>query len=188
MLVIETVLGNVQTDPALSAEYRQWQTTGIVERVELTALDAQKSRLRATSDRGTELGINLERGTVLKDGDVLYRDSGKVWMILVRLKPEEVLRITILPTASDAELINVAVRLGHLLGNQHWPVKMVGRTVYVPVSVDKKVVETVLKTYDLPGIDYAFEAHAIGAIPPLQATGHAHDHARSHSHSHGHGE
>lgn len=188
MLVIETVLGNLQTDPNLSADHRQWETTGIVERVELTHLDAQKSRLRATSDRGTELGINLERGTVLRDGDVLYRDSERGRMIVVRLKAEEVLRITILPTASDGELIDVAVRLGHLLGNQHWPVKMDGRTVYVPVSVDKRVVETVLKTYDLPGIVYAFETHAVGAILPLQATGHAHDHVHPHSHPHGHGE
>lgn len=185
MLVVEKVLGNVQTDPFLSAEYQEWQITGNVEVVELTPLEAQKIRQRTISNKGNQLGINLERGTVLRDGDVLYRDSREARMILVHLKPEEVLCITLLPTASEAELINFAVRLGHMLGNQHWPVKIDGRTIYVPISVDKRVMGTVLKTYSLPGIIYAFEAHAVGAILPLQPTAHARDHEHPHPHGHG---
>lgn len=184
MLVVEKVLGNVQTDPSLSAEHQEWQRTGNVEVVELTPLEAQKIRQRIVSNKGSRLGINLERGTVLQDGDVLYRNSREARMILVRLKPEEVLCITLLPTASEAELIHFAVRLGHMLGNQHWPVKIDGRTIYVPISVDKKVMETVLKTYNLPGIIYAFETHAVGAILPLQPIPHTHNHEHPYPHSH----
>lgn len=176
MLVIEKVLGNVHIDPSLSAEHQEWQRSGDVEVVELTPLEAQKIRQRIVGNKGSRLGMNLERGTVLQDGDVLYRDSREARMILVRLKPEEVLCITLLSTTSEAELIHVAVRLGHMLGNQHWPVKTDGRTIYVPISVDKKVMETVLKTYNLPGIIYTFDTHAVGAIPPLQPLPHTHHH------------
>lgn len=184
MLVVEKVLGNVQTDPSLSAEHQEWRRAGNVEVVELTPLEAQKIRQRTISNKGSRLGINLDRGTVLRDGDVLYRDSCEARMILVHLKPEGVLRITLLPTVSEAELIDFAVRLGHMLGNQHWPVKIDDRTIYVPVSVDKRVMETVLKTYNLPGIIYAFEAHAVGAILPLQPTAHLRNHEHSHPHDH----
>jgi urease accessory protein len=174
MIVVEEILGNVGEDARLRDLYRQCQAAGRAETVELTPLEAQKGRLRTVTDRGTRLGMSLGRGTALRDGDVLYLDESEQRMIVARLKPEEVLVITVKPVTSSAELLRIAVQLGHVLGNQHWPVKIEGTSVYVPVSVDKKVMETVLKTYDLPGIEYRFEQGTVGTISRMVP--HAHPH------------
>jgi urease accessory protein len=180
MIVVEEILGNIREHARLGELHRRWQATGHVETVELTPLEAQKGRLRTITDKGTLLGIRLGRGSALRDGDVLYLDESEARVIVARLKPEEILIITVKATASPAQLLRVAVQLGHVLVNQHWPVKVEGTSVYVPVSVDKKVMETVLKTYDLPGIEYRFEEGTVGAISRIVP------HERAHPHEHPH--
>lgn len=180
MIVVEEILGNIGEDARLRDMHQRWQAAGGAETVELTPLEAQKGRLRTATDKGTPLGMSLGRGTALRDGDVLYLNESEQRMIVARLKPEEVLVITVKPTASAAELLRVAVHLGHVLGNQHWPVKIEGTTVYVPVSVDKQVMETVLKTYDLQGIEYRFEERSIGPIPRVVPHEHPHPHPHGH--------
>ncbi len=180
MIVVEEILGNVGEDPRLAELHQRWRATGHVETVELTPLEAQKGRLRTVTDKGTPLGISLGRGTVLRDGDVLYLNESEARVIVARLKPEEVLVVTVRSAVSPTELLRIAVQLGHVLGNQHWPIKIEGMSVYVPVSVDKKVMETVLKTYDLPGIDYRFEERAVGAIPRMVPHQHPHPHDHPH--------
>ncbi len=182
MIVVERTLGNIGEDARLSDLHRRWQAEGRAEAVELTPLEAQKGRLRTVTDKGTPLGLSLGRGTALRDGDVLVLDEAEGRMIVARLKPEEVLVITVKPAASTADLLRVAVQLGHVLGNQHWPVKIEGLSVYVPVSVDKKVMETVLKTYDLHGIEYRFEQGSVGAIPRVVPHDHPHPHPHGHHH------
>lgn len=182
MIVVEEIVGNVGEDARLRDLYRQWQAAGRAETVELTPLEAQKGRLRTVTDAGTPLGLSVGRGTSLCDGDVLYLNEEEGRMIVARLKPEEVLVITVKPAASAAELLRVAVHLGHVLGNQHWPVKIEGMSVSVPLSVDKKVMETVLKTYDLQGIEYRFEQGSVGAIPRVVPHEHPHPHRHGHHH------
>lgn len=176
MIVVEEILGNVGEDTRLGDLHRRWQAIGRAEAVELTPLEAQKGRLRTVTDKGTPLGISLGRGTVLRDGDVLYLNESEGRMIVARLRPEEVLIITMKPAASAAELFRAAVQLGHVLGNQHWPVKIEGTSVYVPVSVDKQVMETVLRTYDLQGIEYRFAQGRVGAIARVVPHAHPHPH------------
>ena len=182
MIVVETVVGNLGDDARLRDLHRRAEVEGRAETVALTPLDAQKGRLRTQTDKGTPLGLSLGRGTALRDGDVLYLDEGEGRMIVARLKPEEVLVLTVKPAASAEELLRVAVQLGHVLGNQHWPVKIEGMSVYVPVSVDKKVMETVLRTYDLQGIEYRFEQGSVGAIPRVVPHEHPHPHPHGHHH------
>jgi urease accessory protein len=179
MIIVEAVLGNLAEDARLRDLHRRWQAEGRVETVALTPLDAQKGRLRIQTDKGTPLGLSLGRGTALRDGDVLYLDEPQARMIVARLMPEEVLVITVKPAAA-ADLVRVAVQLGHVLGNQHWPVKIEGMSVYIPVSVDRKVMETVLKTYDLQGIEYRFEQGDIGVISRVVPHEHPHPHGHHH--------
>jgi len=176
MIIVEEVLGNVGEDARLGDLHRGWQAMGRTETVELTPMEAQKGRLRTVTDKGTPLGMSLGRGTILRNGDVLYLDESEGRMIVARLKPVEVLVISVKPAASAAELLRVAVQLGHVLGNQHWPVKIEGTSVYVPVSVDKKVMESVLKTYNLQGIEYRFEQGSVGVIPRVVPHEHPHPH------------
>jgi len=180
MIVVEEILGNVGEDVRLRELHQRCQAAGRAETLELTPLEAQKGRLRTVTDKGTPLGLSLGRGRVLRDGDVLFLNEAEERMIVARLKPEEVLVITVKPAASPADLLRVAVQLGHVLGNQHWPVKIEGRSVYVPVSVDRKVMETVLKTYDLRGIEWRFEQGSVGAIARVIPHEHPHPHPHDH--------
>lgn len=75
----------------------------------------QKSRLRATLDDGTEVGLFLERGTVLRNGDTLRADNGLI--IAVRAAEEEVS----MAYTTDEHLL---ARACYHLGNRHVPLQI----------------------------------------------------------------
>jgi len=68
----------------------------------------QKSRLRTALADGEEVGLFLERGQILRDGECLQADDGRI--VVVRASPEKILHIT---CASDRDLIRVAYHLGN---------------------------------------------------------------------------
>lgn len=69
-----------------------------------------KSRLRTTLDSGEEVGLMLERGSVLRGGDLLIADDGRV--IEVVAAPEAVSTVC----ASDPSQL---ARASYHLGNRH---------------------------------------------------------------------
>jgi urease accessory protein len=75
----------------------------------------QKSRLRTRLASGEELGLFLERGTMLRGGDYLKSNDGRV--IRVVAAPEAVLKVT---CTSAIELSRAAYHLG----NRHVPVEV----------------------------------------------------------------
>lgn len=74
-----------------------------------------RSRLRARLDDGTEVGLFLPRGTILRHGDCLRADDGRV--VVVRAAPETV------STAKAAGLVQFA-RAAYHLGNRHVPLQL----------------------------------------------------------------
>ena len=75
----------------------------------------QKSRLRTKLESGEEVGLFLERGTILRDNDFLLADEGRI--VQVRAAPEHTLRVS---CATQQNLIRVAYHLG----NRHVPVQI----------------------------------------------------------------
>ena len=53
-------------------------------------------------------------------------------------------------------LIRSAVELGHAIGNQHWPAVVKGTKMYVPLTVDRKVMDSVMRTHAFTGITHEF--------------------------------
>ncbi len=72
--------------------------------------ERSKSRLRAVLDNGEEAGLFLERGSVLRHGDLLLADDGRV--IEVEAAPETV------STVHTGDAITLA-RASYHLGNRH---------------------------------------------------------------------
>jgi urease accessory protein len=113
LLHLTAILGYA-SDPDFSERLHTLDHAGKVETVILTRADAKRHRLRATTDRGTEVAIVLARAEVLSDGAVLYLSEDKA--IVIRMKEEEWL--TFVPRDTSA-----ALELGYTAGNLHWRVR-----------------------------------------------------------------
>jgi urease accessory protein len=75
----------------------------------------QKSRLRTTVASGEEIGLFLARGSVLRDGDCLQADDGRV--VRVAAAEESLLEVR----CADADSL---ARAAYHLGNRHTPVQI----------------------------------------------------------------
>ena len=80
------------------------------DRLALTWESRRKSRLRATTADGVEVGLFLPRSTVLAAGDLVHASDGTV--IRIEAAPEEVSTIS----SPDAVLL---ARVAYHLGNRH---------------------------------------------------------------------
>ena len=165
--------------------------------------EAQKSRLRKSSQNGLDLAISLPRGILLRDGDILKWDEaqGTATVARVNLKDVMVVELSALQTQNSEVLVRTCVELGHALGNQHWPAVVKGNRVFIPLTVDKKVMASVMKTHAFHGITYEFipgsevipylaphESRRLfgGAEGPIHSHVEEHDHPHDHTHPHGH--
>lgn len=75
----------------------------------------RRSRLRTAAVGGEEIGLFLERGTVLRDGECLRADDGRV--VRVRAAAEDLLEVR----AADAVAL---ARAAYHLGNRHAEVQI----------------------------------------------------------------
>lgn len=121
----------------------------------------QKSRLRTTLPDGEEIGLFLERGQVLRGGECLQAEDGRI--VVVRAKAEKVLHIS---CSSARELVRVAYHLG----NRHVPLQ-VGEG-WVRIAEDdvlRAMVEGLGASVEVMDAPFEPEAGAYG--------GHQHSHA-----------
>ncbi|AVT29567.1 urease accessory protein UreE [Plantactinospora sp. BC1] len=152
-MLVESVLGNA-ADP-------HWRSRLDVARVDSLRLDqwqAQKSRLRKRTAHGVEVALSLGRGSRLRDGDVLHWDEVAATAIVAEVELGEVMVVHLGGLEKEpVELgLRSAVELGHAIGNQHWPAVVRGTRMYVPVTVDRTVMDSVMRTHDLAGIRHEF--------------------------------
>ena len=153
MIIVESKLGNLS-----DAAWQERAKGGIVDRLVLEQWEAPKSRLRKASEGGIELAISLPRSEHLYDGDVLYYDEARKHIVVARIPLKEVLVIELekIESMTPAEVLRICFELGHGLGNQHWPAVIKGTTVYVPLSVDRKVMSSVMRTHAFEHITSRF--------------------------------
>ena len=72
MVIIETVLGNIN-----DREWAKRLSAASIDILELDQWEAQKNRFRKKTAKGTELAVALDRGTVMRDGDILVWEPSK---------------------------------------------------------------------------------------------------------------
>jgi urease accessory protein len=124
----------------------------------LDQAEAQKSRLRKRTAGGVEVAISLDRGIQLRDGDVLFWDEARRTAIVARVDLKDVLVIDLSALLDGPRDVSMArcVELGHALGNQHWAAVVKGTKVYVPLTVARAVMASVMKTHSFEGVTFAF--------------------------------
>ena len=196
MIIIESTIGNA-SEPDWAARLRNAAIDWLV----LDQWEAQKSRLRKATENHVELALSLDRNTHLHDGDILLWNQQDQRAVIARINLKDVMVVDL--TAVMEEPLELVARtmfeLGHALGNQHWPAVVKGTRVFVPLTVDRKVMASVMKTHALPGISYAFmpgsevipymaphESRRLfgGASEASHSHGHEHQHEHEHEHEH----
>lgn len=167
-----------------------------IESIFLDQWTAQKSRFLAKSDAGIEYPVALKRQSQIADGDILSYDPVANKAVVLRLNLNPVLKIDLgkLKEKTPEEIIRIAVELGHAIGNQHWPAVVKGTEVYVPLTVDRKVMLSVMETHNIDDITYGFEEgkevipymapHEIRVLFGGASHGNSHIHTDHHDHVH----
>ncbi len=153
MILIESVLGN-----AGQPEWAARLAGATVDTLALDHWEAQKNRLRKKTVGGLEIAVSLSRGTFMQTGDVLLWDAVAKTAVVAALSLREVMVIHLdgLGPGAPEIALRTCVELGHALGNQHWPALVKGGEVYVPLTVDRKVMASVMNTHHFEGIRYEF--------------------------------
>ena len=201
MEIFDSILGN-----ASDADWKVRLEDAQVDWLELSQWDAQKNRFRKKTAGGRAMAVALERGHSLRDGDILDWDEAERRAVVcrIRLCPVMAVDMAALGGRPREEALASAVRLGHALGNQHWPAVVHGSTVFVPVSTDKNVAASVMDTHAIPGVSYVFlsgedvldlldEHEARRLFGGAEQGGHVHEHqhsrgfGREHREEHEHG-
>lgn len=189
MKIYTAILGNLH-----APEWAERAAGAEIETLELDQWTAQKSRFVACSDRDNEYAVALERRTQLLDGDILEydADSRRIVAIGIRLSDVLVADLGELAREQPEEIIHIALELGHAIGNQHWPAVVKGTKVYVPLTVDKKVMDSVMRTHRIEHVNYAFQpgSEVIPYLAPHEIRrlfgGASHEDAAEHTHYHSH--
>ena len=153
MIVIDAVLGNA-SDP----DWAKRLCAAQVDLLEVDQWEAQKSRFRKTTAKGIELAVSLDRGMYIHDGDVLLWDTGTGTAVVARIDLRDVMIVHLddLTRFAPETAMRTCVELGHAMGNQHWPALVKGNCVYVPLTVDRKVMASVMDTHRFEHIRYEF--------------------------------
>lgn len=153
MEVYTKIIGNTH-----SPEWQPRLKNATIDYIELDQWNAQKSRLLALGESGKPYAMAFERGVKLSDGDIIAYDSSSGNLSVIRLKMSDVLVIDLssLEKRPTSEAVALAIELGHAIGNQHWAALVRDNSLMVPLTVDRKVMLSVMRTYNFEGINFAF--------------------------------
>ncbi len=161
-VLVEAILGHGD-DPRFAGRRREHLTVGSEE--------AARRRLRRATREGTDVAIDVPRGSFLRQGAVLDDDGERV--ILVERRPEPALVIRLDAALPAGELVEQAARVGHWAGNQHLLVEASGHELRVRVATTPELMldsarELALTGAEMTTLDVAF------ALDEPAAAGHGH--------------
>ena len=123
MININSVLGNIFKETSLRNEN--------FEEIKISRVDLEKRTLRKKTDSGIDIGINLDSGVKLQHGDVIGNDEVK---IVIKQMPEQVISVKL--KENDQ---NIAILLGHIIGNRHRPIELKEKSIVFPIQEDSEL-------------------------------------------------
>ncbi|MGM8897320.1 MULTISPECIES: urease accessory protein UreE [unclassified Psychrobacter] len=140
-----------------------------------------RGRLKAVTDSGLDVGLFLDRGPVLRHGDLLQASSGEIVQVFAADEPV---------TTAYVESGLALGRLGYHLGNRHVSLALGsdedGR-YWVRFPPDHVLEElAVLLGATLSHHQAPFDPESGAYAQAGREHSHAHEHAHAHSHSHEH--
>jgi urease accessory protein len=192
VILIEAVVGNIA-----DATWKPRLVDANLDKLALDHWEGQKNRFRKTTSGGVEIAVSLDRGAFLRDGDILLwnEETRTAIVAAISLRDVMVIHVDALSSIAPELLLRTCVELGHALGNQHWPALVKGTRVFVPLTVDRKVMASVMNTHRFENIRYEFVpgADIIPYLAPHEsrrlfggAEGPVHSHVYDHAQPQGH--
>jgi len=105
--------------------------SGNFEKLKISRMELEKRILRRKTDRGTDVGLNLEPGVKLRHGDVIKNGDMR---IVVEQLPEKIITVRL----KDKKMTDVMVLLGHIIGNRHRPISIKSDEISFPIQADSE--------------------------------------------------
>ena len=137
MIHINKILGNIHSDSYLQEKYQHMKKKYKVEKIELNRLEADRIRIRKVSDKGTDLALTLNPGSHIHDGDVIL--VAEETMVIAKRESENVAIISLNNDISAEQILDMAIKLGHIIGNMHRPIRVINNKVYFPIQSDSEI-------------------------------------------------
>ena len=150
--IAQTYLGNLTENSSLNQRVTSARQTESYLETYLTQDDRGKGRIQARSTSGIALGIIKNRDWSLRSQDVFQTDSGKLLLIHIQEQKLMVLSFTEQKRASATQL----VKLGHMLGNQHYPIKIIQGKIYLKAA-NPALAEKTIEELQIPGLAIDYE-------------------------------
>ena len=123
MITINSILGNIFKGENLEK--------GNFEEIKISRIDLEKRILRKKTNLGTDIGINLDSSIKLQHGDVIGNNETK---IIVKQIPEKVILVKLKENNQ-----NIAIILGHIIGNRHRPISIEDKIILFPIQEDSEL-------------------------------------------------
>jgi urease accessory protein len=161
MIHINKIVGNINSDSDLQEKYQTMTKNDNVEKIQVSRLEADRTRIRKLSNKGTDLALTMEPGSHIYDGDVLLLTEEK--MVIARRESENVIIISLSSDISTQQILETAIKLGHIIGNMHRPIKITNNKVYFPIQSDseielfKKLFHNLRQNIDIKNMNMIFE-------------------------------
>jgi urease accessory protein len=137
MIHINKIIGNINSDSDLHDKYQTMVKNDSVEKIQISRLEADRTRIRRLSNKGTDLALTMQPGSHINDGDVVMLTEEK--MVIAKRESENVIIISLINDISTQQILETAIKLGHIIGNMHRPIKVTNGKVYFPIQSDSEI-------------------------------------------------
>jgi urease accessory protein len=137
MIHINKIIGNINSDSDLHERYQTMMKNDKVEKIQISRLEADRTRIRKLSNKVTDLALNIEPSSHINDGDVVLLTEEK--MIIAKRESENVVIISLNNDISSQHILEIAIKLGHIIGNMHRPIRVTNNKVYFPIQSDSEI-------------------------------------------------
>ncbi|MDJ0742901.1 MAG: urease accessory protein UreE [Xenococcaceae cyanobacterium MO_167.B27] len=157
-VIAKQYLGNINQNYELVERVNQAKKANKYLEIEIQESDRIKGRIFTKSVSGVTIGIIKNRELLLKTGDILETELGD--LILIKLQEEKAMVLTITAPVTKNNALDL-VRLGHLLGNNHYPIKIQDNKIYVRLVTNPKVMEKNMQQLNITGLEITYTTESI---------------------------
>jgi len=126
VLEVNAPIGNIFLDEGFND-----LKNGNFEKLKISRMELEKRILRRMTDCGTDVGLKLDPGVKLRNGDVFKNEDKR---IVIEQIPEKVISVKLKATNNS----EVMVLLGHIIGNRHRPISIQGEEIFFPIQADSE--------------------------------------------------